>query len=304
VLQPNAMIDPVASEVREWLAQLPAFRNGALSIFPLPGGLTNRNFRVDSAAGTFVARVSGEQTHSLGIDRAQEIACTMAAAALGVAPEVVAFDPEHGFLVRRFVPGRVLEPADVRTPARLERVTGSLRRLHRTGAGGGRFSAFEVIRAYHRLACDRRVALPGQLAAALRILNALERVLQAEGLPVPCHNDLLPANLIDDEHCVRIIDWEYAGMGDPFFDLANLAANCEFGASDECALLSCYFGEAHASHLLRLRRMRLVSDLREAMWGFVQVGISTLPVDYVEYGQRHLRRFFDQLQHCDLAACT
>src|SRR4030095_13529614 len=107
----------------------------------------------------------------------------------------------------------------------------------------------------------------------------------------PCHNDLLAANLIDTGEAVRIIDWEYGGMGDLFFDLGNLAVNNDFEHEHERALLELYFGEVQSEHLRRLRLMRLVSDMREAMWGFLQSAISTLNVDYLSYGHKHLERF-------------
>src|SRR6185295_15889685 len=106
-----------------------------------------------------------------------------------------------------------------------------------------------------------------------------------------CHNDLLAANFVDDGRAVQIIDWEYAGMGDRFFDLGNLAANNEFEETHETSLLEQYFGEVHPAHLRRLRVMRLASDLREAAWGYLQEAISELDEDYLGYGRKHLDRF-------------
>src|SRR5262249_11551736 len=119
----------------------------------------------------------------------------------------------------------------------------------------------------------------------------IQRTLSTDEMPCPCHNDLLPGNLVDDGVAVRIIDWEYAGMGDRFFDLGNLAANNLFEEEQDQLLLAIYFGEVRSRELERLRLMRLASDMREAMWGFLQAGISTLDVDYLGYGRKHLERF-------------
>ena len=124
-------------------------------------------------------------------------------------------------------------------------------------------------------------------------LARLEQDLQTGAPPCPCHNDLLAGNFIDDGTAVRIIDWEYGGMGDRFFDLGNLAVNNEFDDEHERALLAFYFGEVDPDHLRRLRLMRLASDMREAMWGFLQAAISTLDIDYMAYGRRHLERFIN-----------
>jgi thiamine kinase-like enzyme len=239
----------------------------------------------------FVLRLAGKDTALLGIDRACEVACSRAAAALGVAPEMVAYLPDHDVLLRRFVAGQTLTVEDVRRPAFLRRLVKALRRYHDGPAGAGSFSPFATVRKYHGLARDRQVKFPGDFDRALERFARIEQESQNADPPCPCHNDLLAANFIDDGTTVQIIDWEYAGMGDRFFDLGNLAATNEFTGTDERALLEAYFGQARPDDLGRLRLMRRASDMREAMWGFVQSAISTLDVDYLAYGRKHLDRF-------------
>jgi thiamine kinase-like enzyme len=137
------------------------------------------------------------------------------------------------------------------------------------------------------------VAFPDNLEQALEKLAGIEQELRNDDPPCPCHNDLLPANFIDDGGAVQIIDWEYGGMGDRFFDLGNLAVNGEFTDEDERALLKFYFGQARADHVRRLRLMRMASDMREAMWGFLQSSLSVLDEDFPAYGRKHLDRFLE-----------
>jgi thiamine kinase-like enzyme len=106
---------------------------------------------------------------------------------------------------------------------------------------------------------------------------------------VPCHNDLLNANFLDDGE-VRIVDWEYAGMGDRFFDLANLSVNHGFGVLEDRLLLAAYFGAARTTDLAALRLMRFMSDFREAMWAVVQGTISELDLDFAGYAAEHFDR--------------
>src|SRR5207245_2168492 len=106
---------------------------------------------------------------------------------------------------------------------------------------------------------------------------------------VPCHNDLLNANFLDDGE-IRIVDWEYAGMGDRFFDLANFSVNHEFNIEDDRRLLGAYFGEVREADLAALRLMRFMSDFREAMWGVLQGGISDLDFDFKGYAAKHFAR--------------
>ncbi len=114
----------------------------------------------------------------------------------------------------------------------------------------------------------------------------------------PCHNDLLPANFLalpDGGLC--LLDWEYAGMNDRYFDLGNFAVNNELDADGEAALVEAYFGSVTPRRLARLRLMKVISDLREAMWGVVQSGVSTLDVDFVDYAEEHFDRLLGNSGH-------
>jgi thiamine kinase-like enzyme len=283
------------------LELIPVTRGRAFRLTPLEGGLTNQNYRVDlpatpeSGAAMYVLRIAGPGTEQLGIHRENEVACNRAATALGISPAVVAFLPEHGAMLRHFVSGRPLTPDELRQPATLARIVDTLRRYHATPPGEHRFCPFATIRSYLRQAQERAVPFPGTVSTALTELTRLEKALAPDEPPCPCHNDLLAANLIDSASGLQIIDWEYAGAGDRFFDLGNFAVNNELTAADEHTLLRLYFGGVHPQHLRRLQGMRLVSDLREALWGFLQAGLSAGAGDYLAYGRRHLDRFLRQV---------
>lgn len=273
------------------LACVPFLRDREWVVTPLPGGITNRNYRVDVGDESFVLRIAGERTSFLGIDRAVEHACSLVAAELDVGAEVIAFLPEHEALLTRFVPGRVLDERAARELSTMHRIVDALRRYHAGPPGAGAFSPFAVVRDYYTVAWNHQVAFPPSIGEAMERLARIEASLGPARPVCPCHNDLLAANLIDDGSAVRIIDWEYAGMGDRWFDLGNLAANNEFEEVHELALLERYFGEVREEDLQRLRLMRLASDLRESLWGFLQSGVSTLDYEFLAYGRMHLDRF-------------
>ena len=283
----------VDDQIRALIQLIPELRGKPVTVWPLGGGLTNLNYRINADDESYVLRVAGKDTALLGIDRACEVACSRAAAKSGVGPEVVAYLSEQEVMVRRFVPGRVLTVADIQQPAVLRRVVEALRPYHGGPPGAGSFSPFATVRNYYALARERRVTFPHSLERALELLARIEQNLPTGDSSCPCHNDLLASNFIDDGAAVRIIDWEYGGMGDRFFDFGNLAANNEFADQHERAFLTLYFGEVRPDHLRRLRLMRLTSDMREAMWGFLQAAISTLDVDYLAYGRKHVERFMD-----------
>jgi thiamine kinase-like enzyme len=263
--------------------------NRKVELEPLGGGITNRNFKVAVDGETFVLRIGGKDTALLGIDREAEHVATSIAADLEIGPEVVAFLEPEGYLVTRFVEGSPLPVEEVRRSETLRRVAETLRRFHDGPAFPARFDSFRVVEAYLATAASRGVAVPQEYARAKRTADEIERA-RGRQPERPCHNDLLNANFIAQDGSVRIVDWEYAGMGDRFFDLANFSINHELTDEQNEELLTAYFGKAEAADLHALRLMRFMSDFREAMWGVVQQGLSELDFDFAGYATEHFAR--------------
>jgi thiamine kinase-like enzyme len=266
----------------------------------LDGGITNRNYRVVMGGDDYVLRICGKDTSVLGIDRDAECEATTAAARLGVAPEVVVYRPDLEVLVTRWVEARRATAEELRAAPVLERVAAALRAVHGGPPLGARFDSFALVFDYRDEIRERGgVDPPGfheAAAAAARIQSVLTG---PDHEPVPCHNDLLTANFLLEGDRVWIVDWEYAGMGDRFFDLGNLAVNNGFGPGDEGRLIAAYFGEPSARRLAALRLMRVMSDFREAMWGAVQEVVSELDFDYAGYRDEHFERLLAAIRAPD-----
>ncbi len=289
-------------ELRDTLSSLDALRGKAWTVSPLAGGITNRNYRIqvqgsDGGAGeALVLRIAGAGTERLGIDRQREHACAVAAAECGAACDVIAFLPEHHSLVVRYAPGSPLAVGDLERPEVMARAVEALRRFHRSGDVPGEFRPLETIHGYVLAANASGVQLPVELLSLSGRLAWVEMETQRMREVRPCHNDLLPANLIDDGERVRLIDWEYAAMGDLMFDLGNLAENHLLSEAAEIRLLEFYLGAERPNEpvatadLARLWKMRFISAMREATWGYYQSAISTLDFDFVAYGRQHLDR--------------
>jgi aminoglycoside phosphotransferase (APT) family kinase protein len=204
----------------------------------------------------------------------------------------VAFIRPEGYLVTRFIEGRPVPEAEMRaSPALLVDVADALRRVHSGPAIPGLFVPFRIVEAYRALALSRGVVIPPEYELAQSIARRIELACLTAPVELrPCHNDLLNANFLHDGARIRIVDWEYAGMGDPFFDLGNFSINHELEADGDAAILRAYAGEVRPAALARLTLMRVLSDFREAMWGVLQQGISTLDVDFVAYAAEHFDR--------------
>ena len=171
----------------------------------------------------------------------------------------------------------------------LERVAAALRAFHDGPEIPGVFDSFRVVETYRTTALDRGGSVPEAFDRAHEIAARIEE-RRATDAPVPCHNDLLNANFLDDGERLCIVDWEYAGMGDRFFDLANFSINHELDATQSEALLAAYFGEVRTADAQALELMRFMSDFREAMWGVVQSAVSELDFDFDSYAAEHFER--------------
>src|SRR6266702_4032847 len=207
------------------LGQIPGWSGSDVLVTPLAGGITNQNYRVDIGGESFVLRIGGKGTQLLGIDRGREHACTAIAAQVGVGAEVIHFLASEDVLVTRFIVGAAVSAETAAQPGTLWRIVDSMKRYHNGPDFPGSFSPFETVRNYYKLAFERGVSFPDTLSQVFALMTQIEQALGPLREPGPCHNDLLASNFIDDGSTVWILDWEYAGMGDIFFDLGNFAVN-------------------------------------------------------------------------------
>ena len=256
---------------------------------PLSGGITNRNFRVRLGGADYVVRLPGERSSLLGIDRTAERLASEAAARLGIGPAVL--DGEDGCLVTAFIEGG---PVAGREPAeRAEELAGALRAFHRCGVRlPVDFTVGTLLEQYAATVSARGGELPRAYAFASSVAARIDAAVGSVER-CPCHDDLLAANIIRaaDEGRLMIVDWEYAGMGDPRFDLGNLAVNNDFDDADERRLLTAYHGaEPGDAQRAELKLMRVLSDAREAAWGVVQGVLSELEFDFDGYAGEHFER--------------
>jgi thiamine kinase-like enzyme len=277
--------------IEEAIARVPMWTNAEdIQFAPLEGGITNLNYRVDTGGKSYHLRIPGENTEMLGINREHEYRANLVAGELGVAPEVIYFIEPEGYLVTRFIDGEPIPPKEIRKPANILRVADKLHNIHALPTIPGTFSPFQVVRDYADLARKYKVSFPENFDWLISQMNHAESIVDSHHFfQKPCHNDLLNGNFILADQ-LYILDWEYAGMGDIFFDLANFSNNHELSEAEDRVFLNCYFTEFALQDVIHLNIMKFMSDFREAMWGLVQVGISKLPFDFRAYANKHFER--------------
>jgi aminoglycoside phosphotransferase (APT) family kinase protein len=254
---------------------------------PLHGGITNRNFVVTVHDREHVVRIPGERTELLGIDRSHEAEAARRAASLGIGPAVVEELPRVGTLITELVPGVHLEGDPFEE--RLEDVVPMLRLFHESGPLNGAFPIHRVVEWHARDATTHGVIPPGSYNRLHQHSRRIEAAFAEAPMPlVPCHNDLLPGNVLFSTDRVWLLDFEYAGNNDRFFDLGNLSVNCGLDIEGDERLLQLYFGSVTRPTWARLQLMKMMSEFREGMWAVVQQAISTLDTDFVSYADERL----------------
>lgn len=268
------------------LDRIPILQGSRRCVSELPGGLTNLNLHVTTDVHDLVVRVFRGDAALLGIDRDAEHLNSLAAAEAGVGAPVVDYRPDLGVLVIEFLPGRTLENASFADPAVLARAADACRRLHAGPRFTGDFDMFRRQAAYRRTVADGRYPLFDGYDDHEAAWRRVEAALAAHPVPtVPCNNDLLAGNFVDDGERVWLIDYEYSGNNDPCFELGNAATECELDPDLVEALTTAYVGHPSRHLLARVRLQSLVSQYGWSLWGAIQAAVSTLDFDFWGWGQ-------------------
>jgi thiamine kinase-like enzyme len=291
----NSLLDDV-------VARVPGM-DATFTASPLPGGLTNRNYRVTSTNGVeAVVRLSSPQSAQLAIDRDAEYANSVAAASTGVAPGVIAYLPKLGALVIEWIEGRTFEAADLDDSDTLARVAAACRRLHAGPRFAGEFDMFAIQRRYRDLVGSQGYRLPASYddfaADVTRIQGAM--AMRGEGR-VPCHNDLLPANIMADDEQLWFVDFEYSGNADPCFELGNLCSEAHLGEDRLEELIAAYYGVATPGKIARARLFGIMSDYGWTLWAAIQAATSELAFDFWSWGLEKFERACVQFRSPDLS---
>jgi thiamine kinase-like enzyme len=279
-LDTTAAADPLAG-FDAVFDQVPSLASWPRTVTELPGGLTNRNFKIITANGAFVARVASGGSELLAIDRTNEYRNSVRAATAGVGAPVIEYRPAVSVLVLRFLEGRTLANADVAEPGRLARIARACRQLHEGERFDGDFDMFEIQRRYRSVVAERGIAIPAGYDDLMGKFDAAARALAVrdEGT-VPCNNDLLAANFIEDGEKIWLIDYEYSGNNDPCFELGNIWGECQLPDEALADLVAEYYGRPLRNKMARAMLLGLAGKYGWTLWGAIQAAVSPIEFDF------------------------
>ena len=272
------------SRVEDAVGHVSLWRGRAARVSPLSGGLTNENYLVETGGERYVMRIPGASTELLSIDRGNEVYNTKAAASTGIGPRVLEHIPDLDVMVLEFIEGETMSAPALQSAAMVRRMAESFKRLHTGPRFKRAFDMFRLIETYLRIVEEHEVEIPADYRERLPLVAEIERAVRVGALPsVPCHNDLLCENFIDDGQALRIVDYELSGNNDACFDLGNTAQEASLDDELRAVLCEAYFGRMDRRQLARMNLFALMSDVGWTLWGAIQAKISSIDFDFPDY---------------------
>lgn len=267
--------------IEEVVATIPDWQGRNTAIRPLSGGLTNTNFRVEVGGTTYFVRIPGESTELLAVDRHNEYHNSRAAAQAGVGPKVLYHLVEHDVMVLEFINGVTMSNERLNAPGMPRRIAQSLRLLHHGPRFLTDFNMFRLTEYYLDICRQRNFRIPDRYPDRMSAVYAIEKAFAVHPLPsVPCNNDLLAENYIDDGELLRLIDFEYSGNNDPTFELGNTCQELGYDEVRIQELCAAYFGSASPAMLARMKLNMIMSDVGWGLWAAIQTSISRIDYDF------------------------
>ena len=271
----------MAPSIEDVVAAIPAWSGHPVRVVPIAGGLTNANFRVEVDGVPHFVRTPGPSTELLAVDRANEVHNTRAAAAAGVGPRVLHHLAQWDVIVLEWLDAQTMSNAAFEAPGEPTRIAGTLRRLHAGPRFRDDFDMVALAARYLAVIDGRGIAVPAGYREHLGAVPRIDSALRARPLPsVPCHNDLLAENYLDDGERLWIVDYEYSGNNDPTFELGNTAQELGFDGDRLAELIAGYFGEATPARIARCRLQMIMSDVGWTLWAAIQARISAIDYDF------------------------
>ena len=269
------------SIIEEVVAKLPDWKDKEVSITPLSGGLTNSNFKVAVDGVPYFVRVPGASTELLAVNRDNEYYNSKAAYEAGAGPQVLYHLPEYDVMVLEFLNGKTMSKDSLCQPGMPTRMAQAIQKLHAGPRFLTDFNMFRLTEYYLQICDEHEIRIPDGYLERMPTVATIEQAMSVNPLgSVPCNNDLLAENYIDDGKQLWLIDYEYSGNNDPTFELGNTCQEMEFDEAQIEEVCAAYFGSAAADKVARMKLNMIMSDVGWGLWAAIQAKISTIEFDF------------------------
>ena len=284
-----SVIEEVVTKIEDW-------KGKTVSIHPLSGGLTNTNFKVNVDGVPYFVRVPGESTELLAIDRNNEYHNTNAASQTGVAPKVLYHIPEYNVMVIEFLNGKTMSKDALNEKGMPARMAQAIKKLNQGPRFYSDFNMFRLTEYYLKICKERSIRIPDGYLDRTPKVAQIERAMNVNPLPtVPCNNDLLAENYIDDGKQLWLIDYEYSGNNDPTFELGNTCQEMQFNDEQINEVCEAYFGKATPDMIARMKLNMIMSDVGWGLWAAIQANISTIDFDFWGWAEERWGRAVEKM---------
>lgn len=288
------------SIIEEVVAKIPEWDDKAVSITPLSGGLTNSNFKVQVDDVPYFVRVPGASTDLLAINRDNEVHNSKAAFVAGVGPKVLYHLPEYSVMVLEFINGKTMSKDSLNEPGQPTRMAEAIKKLNNGPSFLQDFNMFRLTEYYLSLCKERDIKIPDGYLERLETIARIESAMEVNPLPeLPCNNDLLAENYIDDGKQLWLIDYEYSGNNDPTFELGNTCQEMQFNDEQIAEVCAAYFGEVKQNMIARMKLNMIMSDVGWGLWAAIQAKISIIDFDFWGWAIERWRRSVEKMDSAE-----
>jgi len=291
----------MTTTINEVVELIPEWRGKDITIEPLHGGLTNNNFKINVNNSSFFISISGRNSQSLGVDWYNKFYNANICGEKGLSPQIIHHFPHHKVFVLEFLPFTLCSLESLHNITVQHRLVQAVKVLHNCASFWQDFDMFLLINFYMETIKGWQLLLPAEYAKYQKHIVEIGQTLAPfrEKL-VPCHNDLLPENLMDNGNQVFLLDFDYSGNNDPCFDLASIGVEAEYDNKQIRELASAYYGQVNEIIIARIHLHGILGDVGWALWSVIQEKISDIDFDFRRYGMKRWGRAVKQLESSEL----
>ncbi len=271
--------------IKKAIKRIPEWQGKEISITPLSGGITNHNFKIKVNDDLFFVSLAGDNTQLLDVDWHNKFYNGNLCGQAGIAPKVIHHIPQQHLLVLQFLPFTLCSAPSLQQLATQRHLIHTIKILHNGAPFWQDFNMFHLITRYATTIKEQNLNFPigyatyhTQIEAAGKALAPYRKTL------VPCHNDLVPENMMADGERIYLLDFDYSGNNDPCFDLGSISVEAGYDDTQIRQLANMYYGQANEQIIARIHLHGIMGNVGWSLWAIIQAQISSVEFDFRAYG--------------------